>query len=86
MNVVRDEGRAQASSNHVRCYHKRDEETSGIDVHSCQRRDDLAASEDETCADKHVRREAVEEVGQVCNSAMSGEDNLGECVGLSDNQ
>ena len=81
MDIIGNESTPQTSCYNVRGYHERDEETCGVNVHSRESGYDLRAAEDEACADQEVGCEAVEEVGQVSEFAVFGEEDFGKGVG-----
>ncbi len=67
--------------NHVRCYHEWDQETSCVDIDSAQRSNDLASSEDKTSSNQHVRRPSIEEIREMGNCSVPGEDDFREGMG-----
>lgn len=72
MNVIRDESRSQTSRDDIGSHDEWYEEASGVNIYSRDGGDDLRPAQDEACADEQVCCQAIEQVSDVSNLAMSG--------------
>jgi len=76
VNIIGDEGGAQAARDDIGPNNNWDQEVGGIDIHPGQGLDDLRATKDKTCTDQHVCCESVEEICDLGRLPVPGEDDL----------